>query len=271
MLVHPVLSPPSCASPLAAPRELPFRCSGCLFSLQAARLGHEGSKKRGCWSRAQPPPHSSVPWCPITAGSPWTLHRAQMSQRGDAQDSLRLRSTGSQMTQDPRPVAAPAPRWHFTAGSQLHTERSVTPTRARQAATAHTPVCPTSSYSQGAQQRVEGTLTGMKQAPFSDLKMFTLILSTKPRCVCVCAHTRVRVCHVFSCSVVSDSFSTQRTVASQAPLSIGLSRQEYWSGLPFSPPGNLPNPGMEPESPVLQADSLLLSHRGRPQSQDTKG
>ena len=41
------------------------------------------------------------------------------------------------------------------------------------------------------------------------------------------------------------------TVARQAPLSMGFSRQEYWSGLPYPPPGDLPNPGIEPESPAL--------------------
>ena len=49
------------------------------------------------------------------------------------------------------------------------------------------------------------------------------------------------------------------TVAHQAPLSIGFSRQEYWSGLPWPPPGDLPNLGMGPVSPELQADSFLLS------------
>ena len=48
------------------------------------------------------------------------------------------------------------------------------------------------------------------------------------------------------------------TVAWQIPLSMGFSRQEYWSGLPFSPPGDLPNPGIKPESPSLQADYLLF-------------
>ena len=43
----------------------------------------------------------------------------------------------------------------------------------------------------------------------------------------------------------------------QAPLHMGFSRQEYWSGLPFSSPGDLPNSGAEPTSPALQADSLL--------------
>ena len=46
-------------------------------------------------------------------------------------------------------------------------------------------------------------------------------------------------------------------VACQAPLSMGFSREEYWSGLPFLSPGDLPDPGIEPGSPVLQADSLL--------------
>ena len=47
-----------------------------------------------------------------------------------------------------------------------------------------------------------------------------------------------------------------RTVARQAPLSMAFSRQEYWSGLPFPSPGDLPNPGIEPSSPTLQADAL---------------
>ena len=47
------------------------------------------------------------------------------------------------------------------------------------------------------------------------------------------------------------------TVARQTSLSIGFSRQECWSGLPFPSPGDLPNPGIEPGFPVLRADSLL--------------
>ena len=60
-------------------------------------------------------------------------------------------------------------------------------------------------------------------------------------------------------------FATLRTIARQTPLSMGFSRQEYWSGLPCPPPGDLPNAGIEPASlvaPALQADSLLLSHQG---------
>ena len=56
-------------------------------------------------------------------------------------------------------------------------------------------------------------------------------------------------------------FVTPWTIACQAPLSMGFSKQEYWSGLPFSSPGDLPNAGIKPESPVspaLQADALPL-------------
>ena len=51
-------------------------------------------------------------------------------------------------------------------------------------------------------------------------------------------------------------FATPWTVACQAPLSMEFSRQEYWSGLPFPSPGDLPDPGIEPGSPTLQADLL---------------
>ena len=51
-------------------------------------------------------------------------------------------------------------------------------------------------------------------------------------------------------------FATPWTVAHQAPLSMEFSRQEYWSGLPFPSPGYLPNPGIEPGSPALQANSV---------------
>ena len=60
-------------------------------------------------------------------------------------------------------------------------------------------------------------------------------------------------------------FGTPWTVAYQAPLSVGFSRQEYWSGLPFPSPGDLPNPGIEPGSPVLQADALPSEPPGKPQ------
>ena len=59
-------------------------------------------------------------------------------------------------------------------------------------------------------------------------------------------------------------FATPWTVAYQASLSMGFSRQEYWSGLPFISPGDLPDPGIEPKSPALQADSLLPELQGKP-------
>ena len=52
-------------------------------------------------------------------------------------------------------------------------------------------------------------------------------------------------------------FATLWTVAHQASLSMGFSRQEYWSGLPFPSPGDLPDPGIEPRSPALEADALI--------------
>ena len=59
-------------------------------------------------------------------------------------------------------------------------------------------------------------------------------------------------------------FVTLWTVAYQAPLSMGFSRQEYWSGLSVPSPGDLPNPGIEPESPALQTDALLSEPPGKP-------
>ena len=54
------------------------------------------------------------------------------------------------------------------------------------------------------------------------------------------------------------TLETPWTIACQAPLSMGFSRQEYWGGLPFPSPGDLPDPGIKPWSPALQADSLPL-------------
>ena len=69
---------------------------------------------------------------------------------------------------------------------------------------------------------------------------------------------------LFSFKVMSNSFATSWTLTRQAPLSMGFSRKEYWNGLAFLSLGNLPDPGMEPMSPALQADSLPLSHLGNP-------
>ena len=79
----------------------------------------------------------------------------------------------------------------------------------------------------------------------------------------VCGYTACMLC----CSVVSDS-ATPWTVARQAPLSMAFSRQEYWSGLPCPPPGDLLNPWDRSRVSctclALPMESLLLSHRGSP-------
>ena len=59
-------------------------------------------------------------------------------------------------------------------------------------------------------------------------------------------------------------FATPCTLAHQAPLPMGFPRQEYWSGLPIPPLGDLPGPGIKSESPALQADSLLSEPLGKP-------
>ena len=76
--------------------------------------------------------------------------------------------------------------------------------------------------------------------------------------------TRANVPSRFSCVRL---FETPWTVAHQAPLSMGFSREEYPSGLPFPPPGDLPDPGIKPTSPTapsLQADPSRLSHQESP-------
>ena len=55
-------------------------------------------------------------------------------------------------------------------------------------------------------------------------------------------------------------------VARQTPLAMGFSRQEYWGGLPFASPGDLPDPGIEPGSPALESDALTSEPPGKPRS-----
>ena len=73
--------------------------------------------------------------------------------------------------------------------------------------------------------------------------------------MCVC---------VFSHFIHAQLFAVPWTVACQASLLMEFFRQEYWRGLPFPSPGNLPDPGIEPMSPELQENSLPLSHQGSP-------
>ena len=71
---------------------------------------------------------------------------------------------------------------------------------------------------------------------------------------------------VKSCPTLCKPMSYYPSLAYQAPLSMAFSRLEYWSGLPFPSPGNLPNPGIESGSPTLQTDTLLSEPQGRPQA-----
>ena len=75
------------------------------------------------------------------------------------------------------------------------------------------------------------------------------------------------------CSLLSRVwlFENPWTVARQAPLSMEFSRQEYWSGQPFPSPGDLSNPGTEPQSPALQADSIPSEPLGKLESQERRG
>ena len=77
------------------------------------------------------------------------------------------------------------------------------------------------------------------------------------RLQCLCHHEEPPG-HCDTHSTMSDSFRG----ACQAPLSMEFSRQEYWGGLPFPSPGDPPNPGMEPRSSALQADSLSSESPG---------
>ena len=77
---------------------------------------------------------------------------------------------------------------------------------------------------------------------------FVVIIYSAQRASC----TKVKVSVTQTCPTFCDPMDCVR----QAPLSLGFSRPEYWSGLPFPSPGDLPNPGIELESPALQADSL---------------
>ena len=79
-----------------------------------------------------------------------------------------------------------------------------------------------------------------------------LVFSKRP----ISHNTRVVVSVAHSCPTLCDPMDC----TPQAPLSMGFSRQEHWSGLPCPSLGDLPEPGVEPRSPVLQADSLPSEH-----------
>ena len=73
----------------------------------------------------------------------------------------------------------------------------------------------------------------------------------------LCAQSCLTLCGPMDCAL-------------QAPLFMGFSRQEYWSGLPFAPPGDLPESGIESTPPALQVDPVPLSHKGNNSSQIIK-
>ena len=75
--------------------------------------------------------------------------------------------------------------------------------------------------------------------------------------------------YAFSVNSVMYDFLTPWVVAHQAPLSMGFSKQEYWSGLPYPPPGDLFNPGIKVASPALQVDSLPAEPLGKPKMGST--
>ena len=85
---------------------------------------------------------------------------------------------------------------------------------------------------------------------FPDFVSYSLI---RKFCHSLCI--QALVCSLLSCVRLS---ATPWTLAHQAPLSIGFSRHKYWSGLPFSSLGDLPDPGVKPRSPALQADSISI-------------
>ena len=87
----------------------------------------------------------------------------------------------------------------------------------------------------------------------------------KRRQTCDCGSEESRgLCVCVSCSVVSDSLRPHGLVACQASLSVGFSRQEYWSGLFFLSPGDLPNPGIKPMSPASAGGFFTTQPPGRP-------
>ena len=87
------------------------------------------------------------------------------------------------------------------------------------------------------------------------LHQWTMLLFTSFSFLLTSGISKYLVVVVYSLSHVL-LFANPRTIACQAPLYVGFSRQKYWSGLPFLSPGDPPNPGIEPGSPALQENSL---------------
>ena len=103
---------------------------------------------------------------------------------------------------------------------------------------------------------------------------FSLLLNTKQWNITKCVHRRERSSWFNKNKEVKSLsriwlFVTPWTVAYHAPPSMGFSRQEYWSGLPFPLPEDLPDPGIEPGSPTCRQMLYHLSHQGSPKTKET--
>ena len=107
-------------------------------------------------------------------------------------------------------------------------------------------------------------LSGRSQSPkYMHVSIHIYIFHKGKICIYIYVYTCMyayMLLLLFSHEVVSNFSVTPWTVVHQAPLSMGFSRQEYWSGLPFPSPGELPKPGIKPASSASQAGSLQLSH-----------
>ena len=120
------------------------------------------------------------------------------------------------------------------------------------------------NYKYKGQERPDSAITHMNEK---------VLMVTNQHIFCMDRKKSLKTKQTYSCAVLShfshvQLFVTLSTIACQAPLSMGFSRQEYWSGLPCPPPGNLPNPATEPMSsvsPALQVDCLPTEPPGKPQ------
>ena len=110
------------------------------------------------------------------------------------------------------------------------------------------------SVSSYTQTIFEVSVTFFKRRWFYLLK--SVKLTSKHQCVCVCVHACARM-HMCVCVHVSHSVMFDS-------LSVEFSKQEHWSGLPFPSPGDLPNPGIKPGPPALQADPIASESPGQP-------
>ena len=98
----------------------------------------------------------------------------------------------------------------------------------------------------------------------SGFPFFNIEISLPGTFALLCVQTVSRKLHMLSRFSCVQLCATLWNVAPQAPPSMGFSGQEYWSGLPCPPPGDLPDAGIKPTSPAFQEDSLLLGHQGSP-------